>query len=139
MASNQGDREAAKAKTDRQAEELGRRAARLLRRGKPRVEKALNQARPRVEEAVNKARPQVERSAKDAWRYAQDHEDEIKRTALRGARMRVRGPFGFLIDALQSNGGASQPQPACPSCGTPYAPSARFCTECGANLAGDQT
>jgi hypothetical protein len=143
MASNQGDREAAKAKTDRQAEELGRRAARLLRRGKPRVEKALTDARPQIEEAVNKARPQAERAAKDAWRYAQDHEDEIKRAALKGARMRVRGPFGFLIDALQRGNPSAEPAaetgPACPSCGSAYAPNARFCSECGAKLTTDQT
>jgi hypothetical protein len=134
MASNQGDHEAAKAKTDRKAEELGRKAARLLRRGKPRVEQALNEARPRVEEAVNKARPQAERAAKDAWRYAQDHEDEIKRAAVKGARMRVRGPFGFLIDALQSNTHPEPQQATCRACGATSQPNARFCTECGAQL-----
>lgn len=138
MASNQSDREAAKAKTDRKAEELGRRAARLLRRGKPRVEKALSEARPQVEEAVNKARPQAERAAKDAWRYAQDHEDEIKRAAVKGARMRVRGPFGFLIDALQSNSQPEPPQAACPACGARPQPNARFCTECGTQLQESQ-
>jgi hypothetical protein len=129
MASNQSDREAAKAKTDRTAEELGRRAARLLRRGKP-----------QVEGAVEKARPQAEKAAKDAWKYAQEHEDEIKRAAIKGARMRVRGPFGFLIDALQSNAAAPDtPQTACPSCGTAYAPGARFCSECGTQLPTEQT
>ncbi len=139
MASDQSDREAAKAKTDRTAEELGRRAARLLRRGKPRVEQALKDARPRVEGAVEKAKPQAEKTAKDAWRYAQEHEDEIKRAAVRGARMRVGGPFGFLIDALQSNGRPAPSQAACPSCGSEYHPNARFCSECGAPLQGKQS
>lgn len=134
MASNQGDREAAKAKADHKAEELGRKAARLLRRGKPRVEQALNDARPRVEGAIEKARPQAEKAAKDAWHYAQDHEDEIKRAAVRGARMRVRGPFGFLIDALQSNNRPAAPHATCPTCGAESQPNARFCTECGAKL-----
>ena len=125
MDSNQSDREASRAKSDRTAEELGRRAARLLRRGKP-----------QIEQAVNKARPQAEKAARDAWRYAQDHEDEIKRAAVRGARMRVRGPFGFLIDAIQS--GASAPkqdeEPRCGSCGAPHSDNARFCSECGASV-----
>jgi zinc-ribbon domain len=139
MASNQGDREAAKAKSDRTAEELGRKAARLLRRGKPRVEQALNDARPRVESAIEKAKPQAEKAAKDAWRYAQDHEDEIKRAAVKGARMRVRGPFGFLIDALQSNTRTAPPQATCPACGVQSQPNARFCTECGAQLVSAQS
>jgi hypothetical protein len=134
MASNQSDRETAKARTDRRAEELGRKAARLLRRGKPRVEKALNEARPQIERTVDKARPQAEKAARDAWRYAQEHEDEIKRAAMKGARMRIRGPFGFLIDALQSNRPPAPAPAACPSCGGAYAPNARFCSECGVQL-----
>jgi len=134
MASDQSDREDARAKNDRKAEELGRRAARLLRRGKPRVEKAINDARPRVERAVNEAKPQAERAAKGVLRYAQNHEDEIKRAAVKGARMRVRGPFGFLIDALQSNSTTAESHATCANCGTASQPSARFCTECGAQL-----
>jgi hypothetical protein len=138
MDSNQSDREASRAKSDRTAEELGRRAARLLRRGKPQVEKALKDAGPQIEQAVNKARPQAEKAAKDAWRYAQDHEDEIKRAAVRGARMRVRGPFGFLIDAIQSGANAPKQdeaeEPRCASCGTAHAANARFCSACGASV-----
>ncbi len=134
MASNQGDREAAKAKTDRRAEELGRRAARLLRRGKPQLDQALNDARPQIESAVSKAKPQAEKAAKDVWRYARDHEDEIKRAAVRGARMRMRGPFGFLIDALQSNAGSAPEQVACPACEVVNSPSASFCSACGAPI-----
>ena len=134
MASNQSDREAAKAKTDRTAEALGRKAARLLRRGKPRVEQALNQARPRVERAVNHARPHAEKAARDAWQYAQQHEDDIKRAAVRGARTRMFGPFGLVFDALQSNSRPAPKRTVCPACGTGYAPQARFCTECGARL-----
>jgi zinc-ribbon domain len=136
MASDQSDREDAREKTDRTAEELGRKAARLLRRTKPRVEQAIQEARPRVERAVNQAKPQAERAAKGAWRYAQTHEEEIKRAAVKGARMRVRGPFGFLIDALQTKSSPEQPPTVCPSCSTPYQSNARFCSECGTRLTG---
>ncbi len=112
---------------DRRAEELGRKAARFLRRGRPAIEKAVTEARPRVEKA-----------AKDAWRYTQDHEDEIKRTALKAARLRVRGPFGFLFDAI-NNGLRDQAPPApefrvCGDCTAANALSARFCSQCGARL-----
>jgi rubrerythrin len=139
MASDQNDREDAREKTDRTAEELGRKAARLLRRSTPRVERAIQEARPRVERAVNQAKPQAEKAAKGAWRYAQTHEEEIKRAAVKGARMRVRGPFGFLIDALQGSGRSELPQAVCPSCGTPFQSNARFCSECGARLTGATT
>lgn len=110
----------------RSAGELGRRAARLLRR-----------SRPAIQQAVTEARPRIEQAAKDAWLYAQQHEDEIKRAALKGARLRVRGPFGFVVDAL-SNGLKGQQRdaadPACPSCGASNPRSARFCSQCGLRL-----
>jgi hypothetical protein len=113
MALNPNDREAAKAKTDRTAEELGRKVVRLLRRGKPHAEKA----------------------AKDALRYAQDHEDEIKRAAVKGARMRMPG-LGLIIDAMQREANQAAQRRTCPACGTASQPKARFCTECGAQLPG---
>lgn len=134
MVSDRSDRQDAKDKTDRAAEELGRKAARLLRLSKPRVEQAIQEARPHVERAVNQAKPQAEKVAKGAWRYAQTHEEEIKRAAVKGARMRVRGPFGFLIDALQNNNSPTPAQATCPACGTLFQAHARFCTECGAKL-----
>ena len=102
-------------------------AARLLRRGRPAVEKAVAQSRPRLEKA-----------AQDAWRYAQEHEDEIKRHALRAARLKVRGPFGFVIDAV-SSGFRDEPDIAgttreCPGCSVSNPPSARFCSSCGTAL-----
>jgi hypothetical protein len=116
------------------AEELARKAARLLRHGRPAIEKAVADNRPRVE-----------RAAKDALRYAQEHEDEIKRTALKAARVQVRGPFGFLFDAVNSglrDGPAPSAAPgACPACEAPNPVSARFCSQCGTRLthvAGDQ-
>lgn len=111
---------------DRSAQELGRKAARLLRRSRPAIERAVAQARPRVEKA-----------AKDAWRYTQEHEDEIKRTALRAARTKVRGPFGFAFDAV-SSGLRDRPAPAasrvCGACNAANAMSAKFCSQCGTRL-----
>jgi hypothetical protein len=126
MGSNQPDRNS-KAENDRRAEELGRKAARLFRRGKPGLQQAITDARPRAEQA-----------AKGALRYTQQHEDQIKRVALKGARLHLRGPFGFVFDAL-SNGlqGNNPPETAgdaCPSCQSVNAPSARFCSQCGTRL-----
>jgi hypothetical protein len=108
---------------ERGAEELGRKAARLLRRSRPAIEKAVAQARPRVEQA-----------AKDAWRYTQAHEDEIKRTALRAARTKVRGPFGFVFEAVSSSlreRPAGPPSRACGACDAANVMSAKFCSQCG--------
>jgi hypothetical protein len=113
-------------RSERRAEELGRMAARLLRRGRPAVEKAVAQSRPKLEKA-----------AQDAWRYAQEHEDEIKRHALRAARLKVRGPFGFVIDAV-SSGLRDEPSSKvaldCSDCGFSNSPNARFCSSCGTAL-----
>ncbi|HWC29344.1 MAG TPA: hypothetical protein VG845_04595, partial [Dehalococcoidia bacterium] len=111
---------------DRRAQDIGRKAARLLRRSRPALDKAVADARPRVEKA-----------AQDAWRYAQEHEDEIKRTALRAARLNVRGPFGFVVDAMSNSvagsvSGETSAQRTCGACSAPSEPSARFCTQCGA-------
>lgn len=155
MASNENDPEDKRPDTDRKAEDWGRKAARLLRRGRPQVEKALNDARPRIERAVNEARPRVEkalnearphveqavnqarpraeRAAKQAWQYTQEHEDDIKRAALRGARMKVRGPFAFVFDAFQS-GFTSSAGVQCPACQASNEANARFCAQCGARL-----
>ena len=114
----------------------GPRTKRFIDESRPKVEKALQDARPRVEKAIEDYRPKVEQAGRDAVRYAQEHENEIKGFALRGARMRL-GPLGMAIDALGIGG---QPQPAdqenrtCAKCSTANAVAARFCTECGEQL-----
>ena len=122
---------------DERAVKLGRKAARLLRRGRPSLEKAVKDARPRVEKAIADAKPRVEKAAQGAMRYAQEHEDEIKRTALKAARLKVRGPFGFVVDAvvngMREEAAPPRTQP-CKACGTENAPVARFCSQCGANM-----
>ncbi len=115
----------------------GPRTKRFIDESKPKVEKAIQDARPKVEKAVEDYRPKVEQAGRDAVRYAQDHEDEIKGLALRGARMRL-GPLGMAIDALGIGAEPSQPaaQPnTCPACQTINTASAKFCSECGSPLA----
>jgi vacuolar-type H+-ATPase subunit H len=103
---------------------------------RPRVEKAIHDARPRVEKAFQDYRPKVEQAGRDAVRYAQEHEDELKSMALRGARMRL-GPLGMAIDALGIGGPPAKPSGTalnCATCNTANATNARFCVECGAEL-----
>jgi hypothetical protein len=126
--------------------ELGRMAAKLLKTagprarkivedGRPKVEKAIQDARPKVEKAVEVYRPKLEQAGRDAMKYAQEHDRELKGMALQGARR--LGPLGMAIDAL---GVGAQPATSagaartCPHCMRPNAADARFCSECGARL-----
>jgi ElaB/YqjD/DUF883 family membrane-anchored ribosome-binding protein len=114
----------------------GPRTKRLIEENRPRVEKAIQDARPKVEKAVQQYRPKVEQAGRDAVRYAQEHPEEIKALALKGARMRL-GPLGMAIDALAGPQPDKPPstQQTCAKCQTVNAPKARFCTECGGQLA----
>ena len=114
----------------------GPRTRQFLEESRPKVDKAIQDARPKVQKAVEDYRPRVEQAGRDAVKYAQEHQDEIKGLALRGARMRL-GPLGMAIDALGIGSQPQQPQPAsnaCTACGSQNTPSARFCSECGARL-----
>ena len=127
--------------------ELGRLAARLVRNAgprtkqfidesRPKLDKAIKDARPKVEKAIEDYRPRVEQAGREAVRYAQDHQDEIKGLALRGARMRL-GPLGMAIDALglgAQGQQTSKPENSCAECRTDNSGSAKFCAECGAPL-----
>jgi hypothetical protein len=116
----------------------GPRTKRLIEEGRPRVEKAIEDARPKLQKAAEDYRPKVEQAGRDAVRYAEQHQDEIKGLAIKGVRMRL-GPLGVVLDALGIGGIQGQPAAppnACPKCSTINTPQARFCTECGASLAG---
>ena len=116
----------------------GPRTKRFIDENRPKVEKAIQDARPKVEKAVEEYKPKVEQAGRDAVRYAQEHQDEIKGMALKGARMRL-GPLGMALDALgigrQESDPAAEPR-ICSTCQAANAPAARFCTECGSQLSG---
>jgi hypothetical protein len=106
---------------------LSKRAARLWQEG-----------RPEVARWIERARPLATSAGKDALRYAREHEDEIKRTALKGARLHMRGPFGYMIgtlaDAAARGAGEPPARALCPACEAENPGGARFCNQCGARL-----
>jgi hypothetical protein len=128
--------------------ELGRRAARLLRTSGPRIKKLMDDNRPGVEKLMQEGRPRAEQASREALRFAQEHQDEIRAVALRGARMRIAGPFGFLIDAVARHSGPSRADEplepdagaqaaagaGCAACQTINPRGAKFCNECGSRL-----
>ena len=114
----------------------GPRTKQFIEENRPRLEKAIQDARPKVEKAVEDHRPKVEQAGRDAVRYAQEHEDELRAMALKGARMRL-GPLGMAIDALGIGREPAQPAAgpkACPKCSATNSAEAKFCAECGAQL-----
>ncbi len=110
------------------AEELGRKAGRLMKAAKPRLARLMSEARPRAEQA-----------RRDAAQYAREHEGEIKQSAAKIIRTRVRGPLGVAVDALASQM-ADKPAGStlCPRCQVANATDARFCNQCGAALPAAQ-
>jgi hypothetical protein len=107
------------------AEQLGRRAARLV--------KAL---RPRLQRLAEEARPRVEKAGRGAAEYAREHEDELRGAALRLARARMP-LLGPALDALASQTGRqpdAPPAQACQACAHLNPPAARFCNNCGSRL-----
>ena len=119
----------------------GPRTRQFIDESRPKLDKAIQDARPKVEKAIKDYRPKVEQAGRDAVKYAQEHEDEIRGLAMKGARMRL-GPLGMAIDALGLN---DQPQQApeqsntCLSCQTVNTQNARFCSQCGSTLSKPPT
>jgi ElaB/YqjD/DUF883 family membrane-anchored ribosome-binding protein len=116
----------------------GPRARRFVEESRPKVEKAVQDARPKVEKAVEVYRPVVEKAGRDAVKYAQEHPEEVKGLAMKGARMRL-GPLAMAIDALglgQEPSQPSGPAGACPECRKSNEAGAKFCSECGQRLPG---
>ena len=122
----------------RLVEENRPRVEKAVQDARPKVEKAVKDARPKVEKAVKDYRPRVEQAGRDAARYAQEHEDELRSMAIKGARMRL-GPLGMAIDALGLDSQPAEPtvRDGCRQCGTVYTPRARFCSECGTPVTPD--
>jgi ElaB/YqjD/DUF883 family membrane-anchored ribosome-binding protein len=106
-------------------EELARKAAKLVKQG-----------RPQLERFIARTRPQAEKAGKQAAQYVREHESEIKDAALKLAQTRLPGPLGMAAGAL-ANGMSSQPGAkagACPNCAAQNPPAANFCNECGTKL-----
>ena len=104
---------------------FGRKAARLARA-----------ARPGFQRFAARTRPGIEKAGRDAVQYARDHEEELRQAAMRLARARVTGPFGFVVDAVSRAPAQPGPPPSIPClhCDAPNPPAARFCNQCGARL-----
>lgn len=118
-------------------EENRPRLEKAVQDARPKVEKAIEEARPRIEKAVEQYRPKVEEAGRNALKYAEEHEEEIRAMAIKGARMRL-GPLGMAIDALgigsEPERPATEAPPGCPQCGKANQASAKFCSECGTRL-----
>lgn len=107
---------------------IGRRAARLLR-----------EARPAAENLAAQALPEIEKFGRKALDFAQEHEGELKDTAVKLARMRLTGPVGMFVDALARPPATEEAQKTfaieCAHCGAANPTVARFCNQCGKGLA----
>src|SRR5687767_1909258 len=115
------DRSDSRAEPASREEELARRAAKLVKATKPQFKRLV---------AFTQRRAQV--AGKEAIRYVREHESEIKRTAAKFARSRLRGPLGLIADSLANGSQVETNQLAakCLACGTPNPLRAKFCNEC---------
>jgi len=107
-------------------QEIARKAAKLLKQG-----------RPQLERLIARTRPQAELAGKQALQYVREHEDEIRAAGLKLAQTRLPGPIGMAMGALANNATPEKAPAAgvCPQCATENAAAAKFCNECGAPLA----
>jgi hypothetical protein len=84
-----------------------------------------------------RAKPIAKVARSTAIKLVQEHEAEIRRSAVSLSRRRLRGPLGLaaavFIDAVQLN-----PRPAaqlaCPACAALNPRNANFCGQCGSRL-----
>lgn len=112
--------------TPTREQELARKAADVVKAGKPQFKRLMAFTRPRAEKA-----------GREAARYVREHESEIKGAAAKLAQARLRGPLGMAVGALAGSASASGSQAVatCPRCATANPPLAKFCHECGLRLA----
>ena len=110
-------------KSDRAAE-IGKRLGRAFKAAKPHARRLAAQAKPRVEKV-----------GQDAIRLARNHETEIKQAAEKLIRKRIRGPLGFVVDALTSSPGSKGVGSLqCANCRAINQADAKFCNQCGSRL-----
>src|SRR3990172_6564606 len=108
------------------AEELGRRAGRIVKAAKPKVQRLISRAKPRAEKAGH-----------DALQLARDHEEEVKATVAKLVRGRLPRPLGLVVAALvqtDAKPSQSEPLPRCLKCLAPNPVNARFCNQCGSSF-----
>jgi hypothetical protein len=106
------------------AEKLGRKAGELV--------KAL---KPGIRRAFVEARPLLEKTGRQASQFAREHDAEIKQSATKVIRARVRGPLGVLVDAVTGRyGEPADGSRQCPSCRSINPKGAKFCNQCGSSL-----
>ena len=108
-------------------EEIARKAAHLVKSGKPQLKKLIAFTRPRAELA-----------GRQAMQYAREHENEIKDAALKLAQTRISGPLGMVVGQIASGMASGETKPGlapCPNCATPNPSAAKFCGECGSRIA----
>ena len=111
-------------------QEIARKAADLVKAGRPKFKRLIALTRPRAE-----------RAGRNAARYVREHESEIKDAAAKLAQARLRGPLGMVVGSLANSTSTdkSRPVTACPRCATANPPVAKFCQECGLRLEPETT
>jgi len=99
----------------------------------------LRNARPKLNRLIVIARPRAHAAGQEALRYVRKHEGEIKQTAAKLARVRLRGPLGLVVDALIHDSSPAEQRRGtkCPHCGMMNMPVAKFCNECGIRLTSE--
>jgi hypothetical protein len=99
----------------------------------------LKRARPKLNRFIVFARPRAEAAGQEALRYVREHEGELKQNAVKLARYRLHGPLGLVVDALiRDPAPADGPGTRCSQCGSVSVAGARFCTQCGSRLTTEE-
>jgi hypothetical protein len=120
------------------AEALGRKAGRLMKTARPRLEEAARTAKPRIQDAATAARPHIEKAVQTAAQYAREHEEELKQAATGVVKSRLPLPLRGAVDAVVPKAApVNKVTPLrCSRCGQENPAGSRFCNQCGATLAG---
>src|SRR3990172_8909279 len=119
----------------------GSRQAQSMRDLARKVRRALDEARPEVDRVARQAAPHLDRAVRGALDFAREHDDEIKRAALRAARSFAPRPLRPALHWLE-RARSIRPTPPrrgeqlrhalkCGCCGLLNPLGAKYCSECG--------